>query len=329
VPISRRNKTAAREPDVALARLAALTTRPPTTRTPAPAPGGVPAAANPPLPVGPPAAGAGADLTATSPDVSPSFDAVPWEYDAAGPAVAPGAAAGAGAGEEGPRWLGWLPPGLRAARVVAPRQAVAGLLGVALLAALLTALVMWRARPRATTVGPPAVVSAGRAPAATSVAPGGPPPPASPGSPRVVVSVVGKVRHPGLVTLPAGSRVDDALRAAGGPLPGVDLTSLNLARKLADGEQVVVGAPAGALPAGPAPGGTASGPAGAIPGAPVNLNTATLADLDALPGIGPVLAQRILDWRSEHSGFTSVDQLGEVSGIGDSTLDRLRALVTV
>jgi competence protein ComEA len=139
----------------------------------------------------------------------------------------------------------------------------------------------------------------------------------------VVVSVVGKVREPGLVTVPAGSRVAVALDAAGGAHDGVDLTTVNLARKLTDGEQIYVGVPVPAA-------GAAAGPAGAagVP-AKVNLNTATAEQLDELPGVGEVTAARILDWRSEHGAFTAVEQLREVSGIGDTRLSRLRDHVSV
>jgi competence protein ComEA len=143
-----------------------------------------------------------------------------------------------------------------------------------------------------------------------------------------VVDVVGKVRRSGVYRLPAGARVDDAVRAAGGLLAGVDPVSVNLARKLVDGEQVVIGLAAplgaggpGAVPpdAGPAPTGTG----------PLDLNSATLAQLDELPGVGPVLAQHILDWRTEHGRFDSVGQLNAVSGIGDSKFADLESLVTV
>jgi competence protein ComEA len=210
-----------------------------------------------------------------------------------------------------------VPAGLRDARLVAPRQAVAGLVVVALLSAVVTAAVLWSVRPHASAVEPPLVGAPAERPAGAAP---------SPSARSLVVSVVGRVRHPGLVALPVGARLIDALKAAGGPLPGVDLTALNLARKVADGEQIVVGGPAAA--AGAAPSGTADAPAGG-PAPAVNLNSATLAELDTLPGIGPVIAQRILDWRSAHGGFTNVDQLRDVSGIGDRTFERLRDLVTV
>jgi len=148
----------------------------------------------------------------------------------------------------------------------------------------------------------------------------------------VVVDVAGKVRHPGLYRLPPGSRVDDAIRAAGGARPGVRLDGLNLAAKLVDGQQVAVGiAPAagGGGIAGGGSGGGGGGASGGSTGAPVNLNTATLDQLQTLPGVGPVLAQHILDWRSQHGSFSSVDQLDDVTGIGDVKFAALKPLVTV
>jgi competence protein ComEA len=145
------------------------------------------------------------------------------------------------------------------------------------------------------------------------------------GGALVVVDVAGKVRHPGIVELPAGSRVVDALEAAGGAKHGVDTSSLNLARLLVDGEQIVVGVEIPAMP----PAGTTGGSSTTSAITPVNLNTATLEQLDTLPGIGPVTAQAILDWRSENGAFTSVDELLEVSGIGDATLADIEAYVYV
>ncbi|QUW91257.1 ComEA family DNA-binding protein [Streptomyces sp. V17-9] len=142
---------------------------------------------------------------------------------------------------------------------------------------------------------------------------------------EIVVDVGGKVREPGVHSLPAGSRVEDALRAAGGVKPGTKTDGLNRARFLVDGEQVIVGASAPAPPPGP---GTASGgQAGAGPTAPVSLNTATADQLDTLPGVGPVLAQHIIDYRTQHGGFRSVDELREVNGIGERRFADLRDLV--
>jgi competence protein ComEA len=140
----------------------------------------------------------------------------------------------------------------------------------------------------------------------------------------IVVSVVGQVARPGLVTLPEGARVADALRAAGGPVPGLDLAALNLARRLADGEQIYVGVPA---PPGAEPAAAAAGTPGVAD--KVDLNTAPLAALDTLPGVGPVTAQRIVDWRTEHGRFDSVEQLREIDGIGPSRYAKLQDLVVV
>ncbi|TQL22560.1 competence protein ComEA [Streptomyces sp. SLBN-134] len=155
---------------------------------------------------------------------------------------------------------------------------------------------------------------------ARSAAPAGAPAAAA----EIVVDVSGKVRDPGIHRLPAGSRVEDALRAAGGARPGTSTDGLNRARFLVDGEQVVVGGPA---PPPPAPGGGPGTAAGAGPTAPVSLSTATLDQLDALPGVGPVLAQHILDHRTRNGGFRSVDELREVNGIGDRRFADLRDLV--
>lgn len=211
----------------------------------------------------------------------------------------------------------WSPAGLRGARTDPGRRGAAVLVLVALVAAAGVGAFVWHGRPRPEPVPPPAVL-AGPDPAA----PAGP----SASTAALVVAVTGRVRHPGVVTLPAGARVIDALKAAGGPLPGADLALLNLARKVADGELVVVGVP-GSVPAGSDASGTAAG--GAPGGSPIDLNAATPADLDTLPGVGPVLAQRILDWRTKHGRFVSVDQLADVPGIGESRLAQLRDLVRV
>lgn len=149
----------------------------------------------------------------------------------------------------------------------------------------------------------------------------------------LVVQVVGQVRKPGVVHVKSGSRVQDVVAAAGGALPGADLSAINLARVVADGEQIHVPKP-GEQPT-PPPGGAAGaasatdGAAGSTTGSIVNLNTADQATLEGLPGVGPVMAQRILQWRADNGRFSTVDELGEVSGIGDKTLAQLLPLVTV
>jgi competence protein ComEA len=140
-------------------------------------------------------------------------------------------------------------------------------------------------------------------------------------STTVVVSVVGRVTRPGLVTLRSGARVADAIDAAGGLLPGTDPAAVNLAAVVTDGQQIAVGAPGAAA--------TAAGPSTSAAGGPLDLNTASAGDLDTLPGIGPVLAQRIVDFRQQHGSFTTVDQLSDVPGIGPALYGRLAARVRV
>jgi competence protein ComEA len=144
---------------------------------------------------------------------------------------------------------------------------------------------------------------------------------------QIVVDVSGKVREPGIHRLPAGSRVADALRAAGGVRPGTNTDGLNRARFLVDGEQVIVGSPVAVSGTAPGAGSGGAAVAGAAPAGPVSLNTATVEQLDTLPGVGPVLAQHIIDYRTRHGGFRSVDELREVNGIGDRRFADLRNLV--
>ncbi|MCG5443255.1 ComEA family DNA-binding protein [Micromonospora sp. NIE79] len=197
------------------------------------------------------------------------------------------------------------------------RRGVRALAVVAVVVVVGAAGWAWQARPQSEPVAPLASDAASAPPAGD---------PSMSSSGEVVVAVAGKVRKPGLVRLPAGSRLADAVQAAGGALPGVDVALLNPARKVTDGELIVVG-----VTPPPVPGG-AAGPAagGAAPAAgPLNLNTATLAQLDALPGVGPVLAQRILTHRDQHGGFKSVGDLRQVDGIGDARYEQLKDLVTV
>ncbi|MFG2230916.1 helix-hairpin-helix domain-containing protein [Streptomyces sp. NPDC048723] len=213
---------------------------------------------------------------------------------------------------------------------VRPRAVAA--VGVVLLAAVgFAGQQYWSARPRAVTV--PAVVAPGAVPAAATAPAGAPSSPVAAvaggagGAARIVVDVSGKVRDPGVRRLPAGSRVEDALAAAGGVRPGTDTTGLNRARVLVDGEQVVVGAPAQPPPAAGPGGGAGSGPGpGPGPG-PLSLGSATVAQLDGLPGVGPVLAQHIVDFRTARGGFRSVEELRQVDGIGERRFADLRRLV--
>jgi competence protein ComEA len=175
--------------------------------------------------------------------------------------------------------------------------AVRALAVVAVLVALVAGIFAWRSRPTVTPVPPASAPVSAASTAAT-----------------IVVAVMGRVQRPGLVELPAGSRVADAVAAAGGPLPETDLSTLNLARRLVDGELITVG------------GSATVGSAGA---GPLNINSATAAELESLPGVGPVLAQRIVDYRDEHGGFRTVDELRDVPGIGDTTFRELESRVTV
>lgn len=213
-----------------------------------------------------------------------------------------------------------LPATLAGGRLDPGRRGAVALLLVCLLAAVVAAGVALRGRPQEVVV--PRVEQAGVAlPGAPTPTPSTSPPPT-----ELVVAVVGDVASPGVVRLAPGSRVDDALRAAGGLIPGGSAGLLNLARPLVDGEQVVVGPDA---PPDPPAAGPAGGPVGTTAGGLVDLNRATAADLDQLPGIGPVLAERVVDWRTEHGGFASIDQLREVPGIGESKFAALKAKVTV
>ena len=144
---------------------------------------------------------------------------------------------------------------------------------------------------------------------------------------RVLVHVAGAVHHPGVYRLHAGARVVDALRRAGGARRGADLSAINLAQKLEDGRQVLVmkRAPGGAA----ASSSGIPGLPGTPPAPPVDLNTATLEQLDTLDGVGPATAQKILEYRQEHGGFGSVEELGQVSGIGPKRLAALRDHVRV
>jgi competence protein ComEA len=226
-------------------------------------------------------------------------------------------------------WLGDQVPETLRGRVGLSPGPVLLVVGLVALAVGATAFVVLRAGgqaepvpraapPPSSTAPSPLVTPAGQASSAPDAGSGAP-------GPTVTVDVAGKVRRPGVTTLPAGSRVVDAIDKAGGARRQVDLTGLNLARVLVDGEQVLVGR--GVTPGGLA--GTASSAAPATDGALVNLNTATSEQLDTLPGVGPVTAQKILDWRTAHGAFASVDELLEVDGIGEKTLADLAPHVTL
>ncbi|MFD8915884.1 helix-hairpin-helix domain-containing protein [Streptomyces sp. NPDC059575] len=209
------------------------------------------------------------------------------------------------------------------------RRGVIALTVVLLVAAALAAQHFWSGRTQ--TVSAPEVVHAKKPYAVAEgadgvkspVSVGGSTPPGG----QIVVDVGGKVREPGIRQLPAGSRVADALKAAGGMRPGVSAEGLNRARFLVDGEQILVGSTvAPAAPPGPL-GGGGTGVGGTGPASPVPLNTATAEQLDTLPGVGPVLAQHILDYRTRHGGFRSVEELKQVNGIGNSRFSDLKPLV--
>ncbi|WSL46640.1 ComEA family DNA-binding protein [Streptomyces sp. NBC_01267] len=266
--------------------------------------------------------GARAGVAAGGPGVS----AAPSSAGRIGAAVT---GAGAALRERLPLWA-------QARCGLAPRT-LAALAAVLVVAVVFAVQHFWTGRPQ--SVRAPEMVSEG-APAAVpkasagSAAPGRPRQPAGAGptgasAARIVVDVSGKVRSPGIQRLPAGSRVADALRAAGGIKAGVDAVGLNRARVLTDGEQVVVGeppAPQSAVGGGAAPAGGTGPPTGAA-AAPVSLSTATAEQLNTLPGVGPVLAQHIIDYRTQHGGFGSVGELREVNGIGDRRFSDLQPLV--
>ncbi len=216
-----------------------------------------------------------------------------------------------------------LPDGIRGGRLGLEGGHAVVVILLVLLGLAVAALLLGLGRPQVEPVGSAvsaSVIATGTP--ASGVAEQDDPSDADRGPAQLVVHVAGLVHTPGVVRLAPGARVLDAVEAAGGPHDGVDLTGLNLARLVTDGEQVLVGVtpPAGAA--------TTPG-SGDAESALVNLNTATAEQLEALPGIGPALAGRILAWRDDHGRFASVDELQEVSGIGPATLAELADLVTV
>ena len=154
----------------------------------------------------------------------------------------------------------------------------------------------------------------------------------SPSAPDVVVYVCGAVRSPGVVRLPSTARIADALKVAGGATSSAELSAVNLAARLADGQQIIVPRRGEAPAAGGAAASATSGAAGSTmagPAAPININTASLEELDTLDGVGPATAQKIIDYRTANGGFKTIDEIKEVSGIGDAKFAAMKDSVTV
>lgn len=228
------------------------------------------------------------------------------------------------------------PVAFRQARIGPGRWAVLGVVVVALVAMSLfaTRALLARANSQPQTFGAPAATSVGsmstshtgsESPSrATSL---GQSSGVSKTATQIEVHVLGEVAKPGVVTVSADARVQDVVRAAGGLLASADLTRVNLARHVQDGEQIVVPKPGQevATAAGPSAADTGS----STPTSPVDLNAADATALDALPGVGPVLAARIVQYRESNGPFRSIDQLDEVSGIGAKLMEQLRPLVHV
>lgn len=228
-------------------------------------------------------------------------------------------------------WATLLPETLRGRVGLGPGPVAV----VAVLVAAALAFLCWQVvrddpvPPVAAPVADGDLVAVGGVPSAPVATAGAPSPGATAATGTVTVDVAGRVRRPGIVVLDAGSRVVDALERAGGARPSVDLTTLNLARPLVDGEQILVGVAGSAAPPPPAVAGGSSTPGSTVPTALVDLNTADQAQLEELPEVGPVTAAAIVGWREEHGGFSAVTELLEVDGIGQATLATLTPLVTV
>lgn len=232
-------------------------------------------------------------------------------------------------------WSSVLPQRWRLARVDPGRQGAIALAAAGVFVVLLAAFAVFRDAPTPAPAPPLAVVTADTADSEVT------PAPASAAEEELIVSVVGLVTHPGLVRLQPGSRLADAVAAAGGPMEGADLLALNMAARVADGDQIVVGlVPPEAAPpvssttstqglAADSSGSPTGLPAGSALGGTVDLNAATVAELDALPGVGPVTATSIVNWRETNGRFLTVDQLAEVDGIGPGRLAKIRDLVHV
>ncbi|MFG1696417.1 helix-hairpin-helix domain-containing protein [Nonomuraea sp. NPDC049309] len=190
------------------------------------------------------------------------------------------------------------------------------LIAIGVLAVAVAGFLVWRSQPTPQPLPPPAPITS-PAPVTSSASVTSPAAAAA----KVTVHVTGKVRKPGVYLLAAGSRVTDAVTAAGGVSKGASTGGLNLARRLIDGEQIVVGAPSAQA----APGSPMFDPATAV----LDLNSATADQLEQLPGVGEVLAARIVEFRTSRGGFTSVDQLREVSGIGPRKFEEIKPKVRV
>jgi competence protein ComEA len=258
--------------------------------------------------------------------------------EGSGPAVSPVRLPGRHASRRMASWAELVPEGLRGRVLLGPGQVTV----VAVLMAVGLGLTCWwlvrsggHEQSAPLTVSTPRrglagglVTPQGSGGARDAAAPAvGLPGTATSAPARIVVDVTGKVRRAGIVVLRQGDRVIDALRAAGGARPGTDLDALNLARVLTDGEQIVVGevGPGAAVAA---PGSEASASGSPVAGL-VDINTADQTTLESLPEVGPVTASAIIAWRTQHGGFTSVDQLLDVDGIGDATLAQLTPFVTI
>ncbi|MFZ1286915.1 MAG: helix-hairpin-helix domain-containing protein, partial [Candidatus Phosphoribacter sp.] len=238
-----------------------------------------------------------------------------------------------------------LPPILASGRLRVRRSAVMGLAAIVVVTGVFfsvrVALAARSAEPQPVAPGRGALVSRSVPSALAAVVTAGPGQQAQGQAGAAdtdkLVHVVGEVAKPGVVRVTSGARVIDAITAAGGALPTADLKRVNLARLVLDAEQIHVPAPGellvpgafGSTQASPSVLPSGAGPAGVALSGRVNLNTADLAALDTLPGVGPVLAQRIIDWRIEHGSFASVDELGEVGGIGEKLLAQLTPKVSV